>query len=85
MRPSYASLCSVSNVFFFSGNVTNFPAVQCRKLSFGSADVRGAGMRDEPLRMSAWEAIFCRYSVVFIIVKLNMLCLLQGVISLTET
>ena len=25
MRPSYASLCSVSN-FFFSGNVTNFPA-----------------------------------------------------------
>ena len=27
MRPSYASLCSVSNVFFFSGNVTNFPAV----------------------------------------------------------
>ena len=29
MRPSYASLCSVSNFFFvfFSGNVTNFPAV----------------------------------------------------------
>ena len=26
MSPSYASLCSVSNVFF-SGNVTNFPAV----------------------------------------------------------
>ena len=26
MRPSYASLCCVSNVFF-SGNVTNFPAV----------------------------------------------------------
>ena len=25
-RPS-SSLCSVSNVFFFSGNVTNFPAV----------------------------------------------------------
>ena len=50
-----------------------------------SADVRGAGMCDEPLRTSAWEAIFCNYSVVFIIVKLNMLCLLQGVISLTET
>ena len=42
-------------------------------------------MRDEPLRTSAWETIFCNYSVVFIIVKLNMLCLLQGVISLTET
>ena len=27
MRPSYASICSVSNVFF-SGNVTNFPAVR---------------------------------------------------------
>ena len=27
MRPSYASLCSVSNVFFFSGNVTNIIAV----------------------------------------------------------
>ena len=27
MRPSYASLFSVFNVFFFSGNVTNFPAV----------------------------------------------------------
>ena len=26
MRPSYASLCSVS-IFFFSGNVTNFPTV----------------------------------------------------------
>ena len=25
MRPSYASICSVSN-FFFSGNLTNFPA-----------------------------------------------------------
>ena len=28
-----------------------------RNLSFGSADVRGAGTRDKPLRMSAWEAI----------------------------
>ena len=28
-----------------------------RNLSFGSADVHGAGTRDEPLRMSAWEAI----------------------------
>ena len=27
MRPSYASLCSVSNFFFFWGNVTNVPAV----------------------------------------------------------
>ena len=27
-----------------------------RNLSFGSADVRGAGTRDEPLRTSAWEA-----------------------------
>ena len=27
-----------------------------RNLSFGSADVRGAGTRDEPLRISAWEA-----------------------------
>ena len=29
MRPSYASLCSLSNVlfFFFSGNVANFPTV----------------------------------------------------------
>ena len=26
-----------------------------RNLSFGSADVRGAGTRDEPLRTSAWE------------------------------
>ena len=28
-----------------------------RNLSFGSADVSGAGTRDEPLRTSAWEAI----------------------------
>ena len=28
-----------------------------RKLSFGSADVRGAGTCDKPQRMSAWEAI----------------------------
>ena len=28
-----------------------------RNLFFGSADVHGAGTRDEPLRMSAWEAI----------------------------
>ena len=28
-----------------------------RNLSFGSADVSGAGKRDEPLRTSAWEAI----------------------------
>ena len=27
-----------------------------RNLSFSSADVRGAGTRDEPLRTSAWEA-----------------------------
>ena len=27
MKPSYASLCSVSNVVFFSGKVTNIPAV----------------------------------------------------------
>ena len=27
-----------------------------RNLSFGSADVRGAGTRDEPLRTSAWGA-----------------------------
>ena len=27
-----------------------------RNLSFGSADVSGAGTRDEPLRTSAWEA-----------------------------
>ena len=27
-----------------------------RNLSFGSADVRGAGTHDEPLRTSAWEA-----------------------------
>ena len=27
-----------------------------RNLSFGSADVRGVGTRDEPLRTSAWEA-----------------------------
>ena len=27
-----------------------------RNLSFGSADVREAGIRDEPLRTSAWEA-----------------------------
>ena len=27
-----------------------------RNLSFTSADVRGAGTRDEPLRTSAWEA-----------------------------
>ena len=27
-----------------------------RNLSFSSADVRGAGTRDEPLRSSAWEA-----------------------------
>ena len=27
-----------------------------RFFSFKSADVRGAGMRDEPLRTSAWEA-----------------------------
>ena len=36
------------------------PAYICqqweRNLSFSSADVRGAGTRDEPLRMSAWEA-----------------------------
>ena len=29
-----------------------------RNLSFSSADVRGPGTRDEPLRMSAWEANF---------------------------
>ena len=29
-----------------------------RNLSFSSADVRGAGTRDEPLRMSAREASF---------------------------
>ena len=29
-----------------------------RNLSFGSADVSGPGTRDEPLRTSAWEAIF---------------------------
>ena len=29
-----------------------------RNLSFISADVRGAGTRDEPLRTSAWEATF---------------------------
>ena len=28
-----------------------------RKWLFVSADVRGAGMRDEPLRTSTWEAI----------------------------
>ena len=27
-----------------------------RNLSFGSADVSGAGTRDEPLRTSSWEA-----------------------------
>ena len=27
-----------------------------RDLSFSSADIRGAGMRDELLRISAWEA-----------------------------
>ena len=27
-----------------------------RKISFGSADVSGAGTRDEPLRTSSWEA-----------------------------
>ena len=27
-----------------------------KNLSFSSADVRGAGTRDKPLRMSAWEA-----------------------------
>ena len=27
-----------------------------------SADVRGAGMRDEHLRTSAWEAIGCQFS-----------------------
>ena len=27
-----------------------------RNLSFGSADVSGTEKRDEPLRMSAWEA-----------------------------
>ena len=39
------------------------PADTCeqweRNLSFGSADARGAGTRDEPVRTSAWEAI-CR-------------------------
>ena len=28
-----------------------------RNFSFGSADVRGAGTHDKPLRTSAWEAI----------------------------
>ena len=31
-----------------------------RNLSFGSADVSGAGTRDEPLRTSAWEATGAR-------------------------
>ena len=30
-----------------------------RKWLFVSADVRGAGTRDEPLRTSAWEATEC--------------------------
>ena len=32
-----------------------------RKWLFVSADVRGAGTRDEPLRTSAWEASFPPY------------------------
>ena len=32
-----------------------------RNLSFGSADVSGAGTRDEPLRKSAWEAGYYRF------------------------
>ena len=42
-------------------NLVRFPAVICeqwkRTLSFSSADVRGAGTRDAPLRMFAGEAI----------------------------
>ena len=33
-----------------------------RNLSFSLAEVRGAGMRDEPLRRSAWEAIEVTFS-----------------------
>ena len=36
-----------------------------RNLSFSSADVCGAGTRDEPLRRSAWEASFGRKPLVF--------------------
>ena len=45
---------------WISDNLHVIPADICeqweRNLSFSSADVRGAGTRDEPLRTSAWEA-----------------------------
>ena len=36
---------------------SDWSAVYERKWLFVSADVRGEGMHDEPLRASAWEAI----------------------------
>ena len=36
-----------------------------RNLSFSSADVRGAGTHDEPLRTSAWEASYGRKPPIF--------------------
>ena len=36
-----------------------------RNLSFSSADVHGAGTRDETLRTSAWEATFKRTTLKY--------------------
>ena len=38
----------------------DWSAVDERKWLFVSADVRGAGTRDEPLRTSAWEAMMTK-------------------------
>ena len=50
-----------------------------RNLSFGSADVRWAGTRDEPLRTSAWEAIswLIMTSMSLIIGSASRICLLR--------
>ena len=62
-----ARMCLACQHFDFNsadwifGNLHVSPADICeqweRNLSFGSADVSGAGTRDEPLKTSAWEAI----------------------------
>ena len=41
-----------------------------RNLSFSSADVRGAGTRDTPLRMSAGEAIYGADILCFHVIKI---------------
>ena len=59
-------------------HVLSSPADICeqweRNLSFGSADVCGAGTLDEPLRTSAWEAwVFIFLFIYFIYSKVQQL------------